>query len=176
MTKVSMADIRRHFSEDIKQLNPHLMAHLGIDVPEPDVRESTIVHTYALRDLNRRIQEDIHKSTNKFGAKKTRIGDLTFDSKKEANRYLELKAMEERGEIGSLMLQCRINLMEGFTFQGEKVRAINYTADFVYRRDGFTVIEDVKSEATARTEAFRLRWRLLQWHYKDVADVKLVMT
>lgn len=174
MTKISMADIRKHFSEDIKQLNPELMVHLGIEPLQTDTLQARAL---ALADFDRLIKEpDSRKRENKFGARKTRIGELTFDSQKEANRYLELKGMEERGEIRDLLLQCQINLMEGFTYQGEKVRPINYTADFVYMEGKFTVIEDVKSEATARTEAFRLRWRLLQWHYRDVKDVKLVQT
>lgn len=162
MTKVSMADIRRHFSEDIRQLNPDLFG-------QETIASHAALNTALAMDAK-------EEKRNKFGAKKTKVGELTFDSKKEANRYLELKAMEEREEISGLMLQCKINLMEGFTFQGEKVRAINYTADFVYTQDGFTVVEDVKSEATARTEAFRLRWRLLQQLYKDVPNVKLVQT
>lgn len=171
MTKISMADIRKHFSEDIRQLNPDLFGELGIQTVVGSDR------TAPLRELDERLRRsDVREASNKFGAKKTKVGELTFDSKKEANRYLELKAMQERGEISGLILQGKINLMEGFTYQGEKVRGINYTADFIYRRDGFTVVEDVKSEATARTEAFRLRWRLLQWHYKDVPDVKLIMT
>lgn len=157
-----MADIRRHFSEDIRQLNPDLFG------------QETITSHAA---LNAALAMDTkEEKRNKFGARKTTVGEFTFDSQKEANRYLELKGMEERGEIRDLLLQCQINLMEGFTFQGEKVRAINYTCDFCYMEGRFTVIEDVKSEATARTEAFRLRWRLLQWHYRDVPDVKLVQT
>ena len=56
MTKISMADIRKHFSEDIKQLNPELMAHLGIDLPEPSAADQTVVEQFALKELNRSIQ------------------------------------------------------------------------------------------------------------------------
>lgn len=162
MTKISMANIRKRFSEDVRVLNPELFGEFKI--------ETHAAFEEALR------QSKARTTSNKYGAKKTKIGDLTFDSKKEAGRYLELKGQEDRGEIKDLMLQCRINLLEGFTYQGQKVRAINYTADFVYMKDGFAIIEDVKSEATARTEAFRIRWRLLQWHYKDVPDVRCILT
>lgn len=170
MTRVSMADVFKHFSDDIKTLNPQLYSEIGINVtrfnPPQAVR--------ALAELNAAVQEKARG--NKYGARKTKIGDLTFDSEKEALRYLELKGQEDRGEISNLGLQWKINLMEGFTYQGQKVRGINYTADFVYRKDGFTIIEDVKSEATARTEAFRIRWRLLLWLYKDVPDVRCILT
>lgn len=157
-----MADIRKHFSKDIQELNPELFGEFKI--------ETHAAFTEALR------RSDVRTASNKFGAKKTKIGDLTFDSKKEAARYLELKGQEDRGEIKDLMLQCRINLLEGFTYQGQKVRAINYTADFVYMKGNVCYVEDVKSEATAKTEAFRIRWRLLQWHYKDVKDVVCLLT
>lgn len=173
MTRVSMADVFRHFSNDIRLLNPNLFSQLGIKTHA--VVDSD--RTTPLHELNEKLsQAETRPRSNKYGAKKTKIGDLTFDSKKEASRYLDLKGQEDRGEITDLILQCRIILLEGFTYQGQKVRAINYTADFVYQKDSFTIIEDVKSEATARTEAFRIRWRLLLWLYKDVPDVRCILT
>lgn len=155
MTKISMADLRRNFSDDIKALNPDLFAPLGID-SHPALREA--------------LAQDAPRAS-KFGAKKTEIDGKVFDSKAEANRYLELKGKQQRGEISGLGCQWEIILLEGFTYRGEKIRAIKYTADFVYRENGKFIIEDFKSSPTAHTEAFRLRWRLLQWHYRDHPDV-----
>lgn len=42
---------------------------------------------------------------NKFKNKKTKIDGITFDSRKEANRYLELKLMLKTGKISELKLQ-----------------------------------------------------------------------
>ena len=38
-------------------------------------------------------------SRNKYGAKKTIVGDVKFDSKKEAQRWMELQLLERAGEI-----------------------------------------------------------------------------
>lgn len=158
MTKYNMADIHKKFSADVRELNPELFGPLSIE---------------AHRTLDEALRP---KRGNKYGAKRIEVDGKKFDSQAEYRRYLVLKNQEEAGEISSLILQCEICLLEGFTFQGEKVRPIRYTADFVYRKSNKTVVEDVKSVATAKTEAFRIRWRLLQWYYKDVPDVVLLLT
>lgn len=160
--KYSIADLNKRLSPDIRELNPDLFEPLGVD---------------AHRIIEEKLSEGEKKERgNKYGAKRTRIGDLVFDSRKEANRYLELKSQEEIGEISNLELQYEICLLEGFVYQGEKVRAIRYTADFSYAKNGIRYIEDVKSKATARTEAFRIRWRLLQWHFKNNPNVRCVLS
>lgn len=161
MPRFNMVDIQKRFSTDVRELNPELFGPVNID---------------NLKVLDEKLAPSHRERANKYGAKKTKVGEHTFDSKKEANRYLELKAQLEAGEIHLMVLQGEITLLEGFEYKGEKVRAIKYTADFTYIKDGKLVIEDVKSAATARTEAFRLRWRLLQWRYKDMPDVVLLLT
>lgn len=39
------------------------------------------------------------KAPNKYGAKKTVVDGVTFDSKAEARRYQQLKLMQQAGEI-----------------------------------------------------------------------------
>ncbi len=51
---------------------------------------------------------------NKYKNKKVTIGNITFDSKKEARRYEELKLMEKTGLISNLVLQPRFTLQEKF--------------------------------------------------------------
>lgn len=79
---------------------------------------------------------------NKYNAKKAEIDGITFDSKKEARRYAELKLLLRGGEIRDLRLQVEYELIPKQA--GE--RACNYIADFVYQdvRTGETVVEDVK--------------------------------
>lgn len=158
MGRPSMSDLRKHFSPDIVALNPELF---GAEVASARPEE------IAARPVTR---------ANKYGAKKVTIGTEVFDSRAEARRWLDLREQERHGEISELMRQCRIVLLEGFVYQGNKVQPITYTADFVYWQGGVKIIEDLKSSATARTEAFRLRWRLLQWHFKDDPTVKCVVT
>lgn len=164
----SMAEAYKNFSDDVKNLNSDLLVHLGIDMAKKGSDKT------AITEFKEALAPP--KRGNKYGARKTEVDGHIFDSQKEANRYLVLKAQEEAGEISNLILQCEICLLEGFTFQGEKVRPIRYTADFVYRKSNKTVVEDVKSVTTAKTEAFRIRWRLLQWYYRDIPDVVLLLT
>ena len=88
-------------------------------------------------------------SRNKYGAKKTQVGEITFDSKKEANRWMELQLLERGGEISNLQRQVKIELMGQYrpllTRTGRKMR---YTADFAYIEDGVEVIEDCKGTWT----------------------------
>ena len=42
---------------------------------------------------------------NKYHSKKVNIDGITFDSKKEANSYCELKLLEKAGEIDCLKRQ-----------------------------------------------------------------------
>lgn len=44
---------------------------------------------------------------NKYHNQKTKIGDMVFDSKKEANRFQELKLLERGGVISDLKTQVR---------------------------------------------------------------------
>nr|DAV17883.1 MAG TPA: Endonuclease [Caudoviricetes sp.] len=59
----------------------------------------------------------------KYKAQKTRRGKLTFDSKKEAERYDALMLLQKAGEIRGLKLQVRYCLQEAYTtFEGDRVK------------------------------------------------------
>lgn len=82
---------------------------------------------------------------------------ITFDSHAEGQRYLELRAMQERGEIADLTVHPKFVLQPAFTMaNGEKVRTITYTPDFAYVEEildgsvvvGKLVVEDVKAWMT----------------------------
>ena len=62
----------------------------------------------------------------KYRAIKTVVDGITFDSKKEAKRYSELKMMEKAGIIATLRLQPEFKCM----VNGKKV--CTYKADFEY--------------------------------------------
>lgn len=95
-------------------------------------------------------------SRNKFGAKKTQVGEINFDSKKEANRWMELQLLERGGEISNLRRQVRIPLMGQhrplYTRTGRKMVL---TVDFAYIEDGNEVLEDSKG---AWTRDFEVRY------------------
>lgn len=101
---------------------------------------------------------------HKYHAKKTAVDGITFDSRKEAMRYKELKALERVGKIDMLELQPRFVLMEGFRYEGKAIRKIEYVADFLYR-DLSTlelVVEDVKG---VKTDVYKLKKKLFLKHY-----------
>ena len=84
----------------------------------------------------------------KYGNKKTILCGITFDSKREAGRYLELRAMQQRGEISSLELQKVYILAPSVIINGRKKPALRYIADFVYVQDGKIITNDSKGMLT----------------------------
>jgi len=92
----------------------------------------------------------------KYNSRKTEVDGFVFDSKREANRYSELKLLQRVGEIGSLELQPRFEVV----INGQHI--CNYFADFRYvdfRPNGREVIEDVKG---VKTPIYRLKKKLVE--------------
>lgn len=100
--------------------------------------------------------------TNKYHAKKTVVDGMTFDSRREADRYIVLKSMEEDGAIEDLRRQVRYELVPAFDVDGRHYRPVFYVADFVYVEDGKEVVEDVKG---MKTDAYRLKSKLFARRY-----------
>lgn len=81
----------------------------------------------------------------KYNNKKTTVNKQTFDSKREARRFLQLKSLEKAGEIFDLQCQVKFELIP----KQDGERACNYIADFVYKNaDGTVFVEDVKGKQT----------------------------
>ena len=97
---------------------------------------------------------------NKYGAKKTVVNGITFDSQKEARRYRELKLLEQAGAIKDLRMQVGFQLIppqfepdrigkRGGVYHGKCIeREVKYVADFTYLEDGKYVVEDTKGYKT----------------------------
>lgn len=99
-------------------------------------------------------------AVNKYRAKPTTVDGIRFDSGAEARRYAQLKLLARAGIVTDLELQPR------FELRGTKGGLIgHFKADFRYRERGAVVIEDVKSPATARNTAYRLRVKLFLENY-----------
>lgn len=109
---------------------------------------------------------------NKYGAKKTTVDNIVFDSKAEAQRYSQLKAMEKAGQIVDLRIQVEFQLLPAQEKDGHKERAVKYVADFTYRdRDGKHVVEDVKSGPTKTREFILKRKMMMFFHSIAVREV-----
>ena len=89
---------------------------------------------------------------SKYGNIKTIVDGITFDSKKEAQRYRELCLLQRGRIITDLELQVRFNII----VNGIKVCA--YVSDFVYKENGAEVVEDVKGK---RTAMYQLKKKLM---------------
>ena len=112
---------------------------------------------------------------SKYGAKKVTVDGLTFDSKKEANRYRELKILEKIGEITNLQMQVKYVLVpaqrepdtvgkRGGIIKGKLIeREVSYIADFVYTDvNGNRVVEDVKGyRGGGAYEIFKIKRKLM---------------
>lgn len=108
----------------------------------------------------------------KYKNQKTVIDGITFDSKREARRWQELKLAEAAGAIGDLQRQVRFELIpvqrepdtrgpKGGIKQGKVIeRKVEYVADFVYTdlNTGDKVVEDTKG---MRTPEYRIKRKLM---------------
>lgn len=116
---------------------------------------------------------------NKYGNRKITVDGVTFDSKKEAARYRELKLLERAGEISNLELQAKYVLIpaqrasssdtykcgpnKGKPKPGKLLeKECSYIADFSYLRDGKFVVEDTKG---VRTEVYKIKRKLMLERY-----------
>lgn len=99
---------------------------------------------------------------SKYHARKTVVDGITFDSRREADRYLVLKGMEKDGSIEDLRRQVRYELIPAFDVDGKHYRPVYYVADFVYVEDGKEVVEDVKG---MRTDVYKLKSKLFARRY-----------
>ena len=109
---------------------------------------------------------------SKFGNKKTLIDGIWFDSKKEANRYIELKLLQSAKIIRNLMTQQVFELAPSVVIQGRKRPPLRYKADFTYfddRQQGQFVVEDTKG---FKTEGYKIKRHLM----KAVHDIEILET
>lgn len=90
---------------------------------------------------------------------------MTFDSKKEADRYLVLRSEQLAGRISDLKCQVPFELIPSQKRDGRVIeRPVKYIADFSYTKDGETVVEDVKSAAT-KTPEYILKRKMMLWEF-----------
>jgi len=88
---------------------------------------------------------------SKYSAQPTVVDGIRFASKREAQRYGELKVLEKAGQIHSLRLQpsFALDVIGGFV-KDVRINLGVYKADFDYfdLKADTRVIEDVKGMAT----------------------------
>ena len=108
---------------------------------------------------------------SKYNNKKTIVDNIKFDSKAEANRYIELKMLEKARKISDLELQPKFILQEKYiNNKGEKIRAITYKADFCYLEGNKIIVEDVKG---VETKEFKIKRKRFENKYRDI-DFRII--
>ncbi len=102
----------------------------------------------------------------KYHNKKVVIDGITFDSRKEANYYCELKILKMAGKVKDFEMQVPFELQPKFKHDGKTVRAIKYVADFVvHYPDGQQVVVDTKG---FRTKEYLLKRKMLLYKHPDI--------
>ncbi len=111
----------------------------------------------------------------KYHNKKISVGGEVFDSKREYNRYCELKLYERLGRISDLKRQVVFELIPAQRAPSTSVfkrgprkgepkpgcvveSAVKYIADFTYMLNGVLVVEDAKG---ARTKDYIIKRKLM---------------
>ena len=98
---------------------------------------------------------------NKYRNIKTTVDGIRFDSKREAERYSELKLLERAGIITDLKLQPKFELIPKHNGN----RALTYIADFSYTEGGEKIVEDVKG---METKEFKIKKKLFEYFYPEL--------
>lgn len=117
--------------------------------PDPTARE-------AIGNIMRLVRA---QNKNKYNARKTTVCRHTFDSRREAEIYLDLLSRKQAGEIVRIGFQPSYTLLAAFKDnQGNRQKAITYTADFfVAYADGRNEVIEVKG---VRTRDYLLRKKM----------------
>ena len=105
-----------------------------------------------IRGYSEAVDRDLEPQRSKYGNKKVEVDGILFDSKKEANRYFQLKQRKATGEIFNLYLQVEFQLS-----------VCTYVADFTYQLASTEklCVEDVKSPATRKLPVYRLKKKMM---------------
>lgn len=105
---------------------------------------------------------------SKYGNRKTVLDGQVFDSKHEAERWIQLKYLERAGLIWGLKRQVPFILIPAQKDETGKVieRAVKYIADFTYDEPGkdgmHMVVEDAKG---VKTDVYRIKKKLMLQKY-----------
>ena len=121
------------------------------------------------KDLSFALKKE-EKKPSKYHSRKCTILDpktaieITFDSEKEAEYYLQLYLREKAGEITDIRRQVKITILDPFTdISGRKHRGLYYYADFVF--------DEVLSKKVG-TETGIVEENTYKTHYIDVKGFK----
>lgn len=99
---------------------------------------------------------------SKYNNRKIRVGGEVFDSKREYNRWCELRLLERSGIIRNLQRQVKFRLIDSQKTPERTERPCDYIADFVYYENGKRIVEDCKG---MRTDVYKIKRKLMLEKY-----------
>lgn len=102
---------------------------------------------------------------SKYGNRRVQWQGIQFDSIRERDRYIELSAMEQAGEISDLRRQVPYVLIPEQR-DGRKIieRSVSYIADFTYRDSKKRlVVEDAKG--FRKNPVWIIKRKMMLWLY-----------
>lgn len=103
------------------------------------------------------------RQRRKYANEPTIVDGIKFDSRAEANRWVELRWLEDEKRITGLRRQVPFELIPAQTTpDGLKVRPLVYIADFTFMREGRLVVEDPKG---CSTPEWNLKRKLMLWRH-----------
>ena len=107
-------------------------------------------------------REHLGQREHKYHAKACRVDGIAFPSRKEANRYGELRLLERGGHIRNLEVDAQKAIVYPIEVNG--IHVTSYRPDFRYWHveQGREVLEDVKGFVT---DVFRLKKKLMRAVY-----------
>lgn len=129
---------------------------------------------------------------------KVTIGNITFDSKTEANRYLVLRNLQDKGLIECLEVQPKFEIFKGFILKDKhlsvlfsntgKVRkniqdgTIKFDFSYIEKGNPRIVIEDTKfkgwqkakNKKTAIKSDWKLKVRIWLAIYQDEYELRII--
>lgn len=109
------------------------------------------------------------QKSQKYSAERVEVDGITFDSKKEMRRWLDLRTLERAGAISNLQRQVRFFLTGQYApLVSEKGRRLSYIADFVYLDGNRQIIEDAKGFATPEYKLKKAIMRAMGHEIREV--------
>ena len=112
----------------------------------------------------------------KYGNNKIKNAFGTYDSELEWSRFVFLSNRQKEGEISDLRRQVEYLLIPAqygteirhLKTKDKEVKVLlerpcSYIADFVYERNGKTIVEDCKGAKAIITETAKIKKKLLLW-------------
>ena len=121
----------------------------------------------------------------KYGNTKIKNAYGTYDSQLEYARFIFLSNREKEGEITNLRRQVEYLLIPAqygteikhLKTKDKEVRVLlerscSYIADFVYERNGETIVEDCKGSKYIITADFKIKKKLMLWVHQ--IQVKII--